>query len=335
MSIFTKRVNNDNDDGYQWPPSTWYSDEIKVGKAVLGDAVNFAVRFTVVNIPQGATINSAKLTFQKWWTQTYNLVSKISGIDEDNTANFSANPMGRSETSAKVDWDENKSWVADTEYDTPDITSIVQEIVNRPGWGEGQAMGFFIKDDGQPETDRQLAFYDYNRSTTRCAFLTINFTGVATITKTCTAKASIGRHMVTCVAKASIFNPRHSYGWKVSKPNKSIFTSDTKNLIFSSGLSLLKIINQGTANLNFSDGDETEILEITHGLNYPPAFLVFLNTNQNDKVIADGAGGFATVDYCRLDAYVNNTKLWIRGRRVTTAGAETKIVTYFILADPA
>ena len=127
----------------------------------------------------------------------------------------------------------------------------------------------------------------------------------------------------------------YSYGWKVSKPTKSVFTSDKKNLIFSSALSLLKIINQGTAELNFSDGDEFEELGIEHGLNYAPGFLAFLNTNQGNKVIPDSFQGFADVDHCRLDTYVTDTKLWVKGRRATTTGAETKVVTFFILADPA
>jgi len=253
MSSITKRIATDLDDGYKWPGpfSHWYTTAIEIGVMTASGipfSINFALRFTIINIPQGAIINSAKITFQKWWTQTYSLYSKISGIDEDNTANFASDPMSRAETSAKVDWDRSGSWAADTEYDTSDITSVVKEIVDRPGWSEGNAMGFFVKDDGCTISS-SIAFYDYNRSTTRCAFLTIDFTGAATITKTCTAKASIGRHLVICTAKANIFNAIYSYGWKVSKPNKSVFTSETKDLIFSSGLSLLKIINQGTANL--------------------------------------------------------------------------------------
>lgn len=337
MSLFTKRVNTNDDNGYKWPPPwpAWYNDDPQIGKTNAGNPVNCAVRFTVVNIPQGATIDSAKLTFQKWRTETFTLVSKISGMDEDNTATLTSDPMGRPETSAKVDWDRSGSWVEDTEYDTSDITSIVQEIVDRPGWSEGQAMGFFIKDDGCPANDDEICFYSYSRDSARCTFLTVNFTGWATITKTVTAKAVIGRHIVTCKAKANIYNPLYTFGWKVSKPGQDVFGDDPKNLIFSSNLSLLKITAQGTTDIEFADGGETATVEVNHSLGYAPAFLVFMNSNQSDKVITDGYRGFSDVDYCRLDAYVTDTKLWLRGRRETTAGVETKVATYFILADPA
>ena len=36
------------------------------------------------------------------------------------------------------------AWTGGTKYQTPDLTAIVQELINRPGWNSGQAMLFKI-----------------------------------------------------------------------------------------------------------------------------------------------------------------------------------------------
>ena len=285
MTVFTKRVNSDNDDGYKWPtaPGTWYTTEIKVGKTVAGTAVNFAVRFTNVSIPVGATINSAKLTVQKWWTQSYNLVSKVSGIDEDNTADFSSDPMGRSETTAKVDWDANRSWVADTEYDTPNLASIVQEIINRPGWSDGNAMGFFVKDDGQPTNSTQLAFYDYNRSTTRCVLLTVDYTGGTTTSSSTSTTTSTSSS--TSISTSSTTLPLEFFGIKISKSGKNALkTNMPDDLVFSSQYNTLKYFMEGRLNTSIVQSvngfDTVKVTtSVNHNLNYFPFHVSYVSPN--------------------------------------------------------
>jgi hypothetical protein len=299
MATFTQRINNDNNDGYKWPTSAWNTTEIKVGKTILGTAVNFAVRFTSVSVPAGATINSAKLTFQKWWTQSYNLVSKVSGIDEDNTADFSSDPMGRAETTAKVDWDANQSWVADTEYDTPDLTTIVQEIVDRGGWADGNSMGFFIKDDGQPNTDTQLAFYDYNRSTTRCAFLTIDYTGGTTTSSSTSTTTSSSSSTSTSSSTTTL--PLEFTGMKISKQGKDVLKTNMPNdLIFSSQYNTLKYDiedNLSTSNTVASMTTATKTVAYTHNLKYFPFHVAY---------VAPSVGGtYYPQSYANLGASVN------------------------------
>ena len=53
------------------------------------------------------------------------------------------------------------SWTAGTEY-TFDITTAVQEILNRAGWASGNTMAVLIQDNGSSiSAERQIAAYEH------------------------------------------------------------------------------------------------------------------------------------------------------------------------------
>jgi hypothetical protein len=120
-----------------------------------------------VNIPAGVTINTATLDL---------LPRGINGaipsviISAHKTAN-SAQPTsrsdvsGRSLTSATVSWTPS-SWTIGTWVSTPSIASIVQELVNQPGWSDGNYATFFIKPSviGWSGTQQYISVtpYDYD-----------------------------------------------------------------------------------------------------------------------------------------------------------------------------
>jgi len=298
-----------------------------------------AFRLYNVTIPKDATITTAYMTVydDSASGSTTNIRLKVKVVAEDNCAQFTEGSPARDRSylSAGVDWDFSPNWSLHQARNTPSLVSDIQAMVNRAGWSSGNYIGVVLRDDG---TDNGHLHYveAYKDSATYSADLYVEWVGFVERTKTITAKGVINRRVITCQAKANIFNVAYSYGWKVSKPNKSVFTSPPKDLIFSSGLSLLKIFAQGTINLSFGDGGEFATTELNHGLNYTPCFLVFMNTNQGNKVVADnGTTYWATIDNCRLEAHVDNTKLYLKGKRGTTTGVETKVVTYFLFADEA
>ena len=112
------------------------------------------MRFTTVPIPQGATINSAILSVYTYINTGYStnptqVKLKIYAEAVDNSTTFSDadnNIRNRSATSAQVDWDIS-SWVNGTNTSV-DFSSVIQEIVNRPGWSTNNAINILIKDDG-------------------------------------------------------------------------------------------------------------------------------------------------------------------------------------------
>lgn len=49
-------------------------------------------------------------------------------------------------TAAQVDWDAIADDVGGTWYDSPDISTIIQEIINQPGWASGNPIALWWDD---------------------------------------------------------------------------------------------------------------------------------------------------------------------------------------------
>ena len=161
---------------------SWFNNSSNVGfgKAAAGNNVITALRFNNVTIPQGLTITSATITLTADATDADVVNAKVFGIDEDDTADFTADPTGRTRTTASVDWDFN-GVTLDVAYTSSSIITVIQEIINRAGWVSGNDMGFLIDDDGSA-LDKILRFYSYDGSTTKAALLDVTYTGTGSIT---------------------------------------------------------------------------------------------------------------------------------------------------------
>jgi len=99
--------------------------------------------FPMINIPRGATIADAHI-------RTYGFgidgstTTRIYGFAQDFAPVFAADgsnrPSTRPTTAAYVDWP--KTWAFAWQWiETPNFANVVQEIVNRPGWVSGNALG--------------------------------------------------------------------------------------------------------------------------------------------------------------------------------------------------
>jgi hypothetical protein len=105
-------------------------------------------RWTGVLVPQGAIINSAKLVV---------MGRAISGtgktniyFNDENTAvapTTYGEADGKALTSAVVGWNIS-AFVNGTWYDSPDISTVIKEIVDRPGWSSGNDMMLIWKENG-------------------------------------------------------------------------------------------------------------------------------------------------------------------------------------------
>lgn len=108
------------------------------------------LRFETIDIPQGATITAAKiqLAFHSKINGSGQSIT-IRGEDTDDASSAASSCSsfgGATRTSANVSWAFASSMSAGTFYDTADISSIVQEIVNRAGWSANNDMQFFFED---------------------------------------------------------------------------------------------------------------------------------------------------------------------------------------------
>jgi type IV pilus assembly protein PilY1 len=134
------------------------------GTCKTWSTVNFeamtGLRFQNVALPAGATITNAYIRFQAYTDGSGNASITIEGEDVGTASAFSSsngNVSGRSDTSASVTWSVTANWSTGSSYNTPDLTSIVQEIVNRGDWANGNAMAFTFSGTGS----RLARSYDY------------------------------------------------------------------------------------------------------------------------------------------------------------------------------
>jgi hypothetical protein len=141
------------------------------GTLISGVENKLGVRFQNVTIPQGSTITSAVIDFVHHYNGDYasHTKSRLYGEASDNAATFSngSQPKDRSLTTAFANWNSvSGTGFIDTYTSTsvnaaPDIASIIQEIVNRPGWASGNSLAIIGRDNGSDD-DWGWEFYSYN-----------------------------------------------------------------------------------------------------------------------------------------------------------------------------
>ncbi|MFT6269686.1 MAG: type IV pilus assembly protein PilY1 [Alphaproteobacteria bacterium] len=167
------------------------------GRASTGGELSFssnsnrytAARFKNLNIPQGSTVINAYLEF----TAYRNGLSSgarmtIRGANQNSPGDFS--PHHRYElrdipkTSASVNWADMPPFYRNGVYQSPAVTDIVQEIVNRTGWNPGNEMMLIMSDFG---SSRRGAF-TYNGRASAATRLVIEFEGNATPGTTSTVR---------------------------------------------------------------------------------------------------------------------------------------------------
>ncbi|MBU4343653.1 MAG: hypothetical protein KJ902_06050 [Candidatus Omnitrophica bacterium] len=148
-------IDNDLDDGHL----VWNSGSCNfytgwnyhnAGSIYLyGNGLGFVqfFRFDGVAVPQGATISSATLTIESYGlTGSSTPELRIYGCDEDDSARMTAhaNYTAKPRTTAYVTWDTTRYFGQSNI--SPDIKTIIQEIVDRGGWSSGNAIQLLVQD---------------------------------------------------------------------------------------------------------------------------------------------------------------------------------------------
>ncbi|MFL2555316.1 MAG: VWA domain-containing protein [Gammaproteobacteria bacterium] len=162
-SMESSQIASSGDDAEQFNDAYYGSRVNTIGNdLVLGDDTqngnqNVGLRFTSVDVPQGVTVKEAHIEFRSKGTSTGTASYTIQGINADNIGQFTsaANDIsGKTKTSASATWamtgnNAEDDWdQADTAYQSVELKSIVQEIVNRSGWSRKNNMGFVITGTG-------------------------------------------------------------------------------------------------------------------------------------------------------------------------------------------
>lgn len=224
-----------------------------------GENTSGALRFSGVNIPQGTSVNFAKIFYD------YNSVGSTSGtwkwrlygIDEDNTSDFSSNPMGRTRTSAYNQYNEGEPTTGGTK--TLDAESIVNEIVGRGGWSSGNAMGFLLINDG---SDADV--YAFAEVTT--TYLAYRLSAEPNFKPT------------PISVTAPTIPATTDYGIKISKPGVSVLTATEEDTYFSTRKQQFKVLTQAyyqSVTADITAGYKT----IAHNLGYIPFASIYVKSS--------------------------------------------------------
>lgn len=151
-----RQVETSTDDCLRWLTSSYWNLTHPSMLAGASSATTFemgsGMRFTNITIPNGAIITEAHLTLRCSVARTGETVNtRISAEDVDNAPTFADDrdafdTRWANRTAARVDWDAIPVWSTGTNYDSPDIKTVIQEIVDRPGWNSGQDIVIFWED---------------------------------------------------------------------------------------------------------------------------------------------------------------------------------------------
>jgi len=189
MANISIQVNADNDDAcksYDVTPQFFNGVNLLVG---YNHSTSFdwssGMIFRGLNIPQGSTVQAATLVGTASVSRFHVVVnSRIRAYNADDYSdNLSSEakwdaifPSGV--TTATVEWDAIVTMTLDTEYTSPDISPVIQEVVDRPGWVSGNDIVIFW-DDHDGRGDQEVAhlrdIYAHEGDPTKAAKLNITF----------------------------------------------------------------------------------------------------------------------------------------------------------------
>ncbi|WP_282135758.1 PKD domain-containing protein [Seonamhaeicola maritimus] len=227
--------------------------------------------FRNINIPQGAAVTSAYLEFAVDEIETAPTSIVIKAQNADNATDFTTatnNITNRTVTSVSVAWSNIPEWNDVGNFkQSPDLTLLVQEVVDRPGWSSGNKMAFIITGtgertvesfDGSPGGAARLHIeYDNNTNVDPVASYTTTITGLEvnfTDTSTDSDGAVVGWSWDFGDGNTSnLQNPSHIYA-SAGSYNVSLTVTDnsggTHNV--SQNVSVAEIPTSGTVDVQIS-----------------------------------------------------------------------------------
>jgi len=197
--VFEKRVAAATDDySIVWNGSAWVAEpdpnRLFIGtNTTTSYKTGFGARFLAVTIPKGSRIDAAYITVQATYNRTGTTVNAvIRGEDVDDAATFSnlADYQARRGTivggandnyitTASASWSNIAAWTKDSNYNTPDFSAVVQEIIDRAGWVSGNDIVIFVDDHAGASTYTAAVVREpksYNASSAAAPFLHVEYT---------------------------------------------------------------------------------------------------------------------------------------------------------------
>ncbi|BBO87418.1 pilus assembly protein [Desulfosarcina ovata] len=136
------------------------ASNVGYGPSVVG------LRFYNVQIPKNAVVTEAYIEFTAYANSSTPQADTdliISVEDTDDAGTYTTGTIdisSRSYLSTTVEWNDVEAWTSGSTYQTEDLTSLIQAIVDRNGWVAGSSIGFKITGTGK----RDARAYDSGSS---------------------------------------------------------------------------------------------------------------------------------------------------------------------------
>ena len=144
------------------------------------------IRIPGIGIPSGAVITNAYLQFVADEAQSGTTNLTISGEDTGNATTLTSTAFSitsKTQTSANVAWNP-LPWTLGNTYQSADISTVVQELIDRGDWSNGNAMTFILEGTGTRTAE------SYNGGANVAPKLFINYETVDSIVITPAAAAT-------------------------------------------------------------------------------------------------------------------------------------------------
>lgn len=127
-------------------------------------------RFTTVPLTGGVTISAATIQYYQAYTGLDDMAVTLYCADEDNTATYSTSsgdfPYDRPATTAQVSWLALNIGKTNDWRSSPDISSCVQEVIDRDGWSSGNALAVIAqRNNSYSAYNFYIRTYDYTGNT--------------------------------------------------------------------------------------------------------------------------------------------------------------------------
>ena len=155
------------DDGY-WVEETseFYSgfNWVNFGASSTPQSLHGFIRFLNVTIPLGVLITGVYVRFT-CQTPKSNEIVNINAYFND--VDDAVAPTSKAEAAAlaltsEIAWNAIAAWTDGNQYNTPELKSILQTVVDRAGWSSGNALQVIIKDNGSSgNANRMASAVDY------------------------------------------------------------------------------------------------------------------------------------------------------------------------------
>jgi len=186
------------------------NDYLNLGSGDGSNETIVGLRLQGIGIPPGVAITKAYIEFTAARDHAGAVSLKIRGEASDAPASYRGTVAAkvpndisaRLETTAAVSWNGTTTpaladWVTDTNHQTPDLSAIVQEIIDRDGWQRDGTMAFTLRPEVVSSNQREAVAFD--KDPAAAPRLHIEFTPGA------------------CQEYYGYFNPDWFYGWDTNK----------------------------------------------------------------------------------------------------------------------